>query len=660
MADKTPQGLGGSSDPFPKVTAAQLNQKPIDRLVPNSSLHAMVLGYLTSRLDASERAMSAFHSRWLMNEKKVQAYIDLPDYEKMIKQMNDEGKAPGAVEIHVPYTWATIHSVVTYLVHTIAGRKPMWQVATNRKDHATQARNMELLLQYNGDRRQLIRELFTYFLSGETYGLSVMKCFWLTEKRNRTKRRKQPLYGFMNKLIGSTAQTMREQVTVFEGNDVESVDPFLFFPDWRVPMTKVAKYGEFCFYRRFVGKHMALRAEKQGDIRWVAASGPLNHSSVGMLSDRDKRTQGEAIPGREGFGENHMSSMIQQDIGTCEIVPAELGLGDSEKPEKWLFIIHNKRQIVKAEPFNADHDMHPFAVSEPYGDGFGFGSLGLADLMGPMQDTVSWFINSHIHNVRTALNNMFVYDPSVIEEQDLKRPEPGKLIRLKRTAFGRDVRTIIQQLNVADVTQRHMDDLLTVTRFADSVSAITDNVRGLQDSGGRKTATEVRTSGEAAASRLAAHTRKISSQGISQLAEMMALNFQQNLSPEFEFQVVGPQEEGDKPISITAENIEGDFWFPIHDGTLPLDRVALLDVWRELFGVITADPELRQKFDMVRVFEWMAELSGAKRLGEFKLQVAPDATLAAAAKDGNIVPIGGSGGTPGINAAQGDRLASLP
>lgn len=657
MADKTPQGLGGTEDPFPKVTSKELGTKPILRLKPGSDTHARVRDYLCSRLNASERAMAAFYDRWTVNEKKVQAYIDLPDYEKLIKAMNEDGKAPGIVQVHVPYTWATISSVVTYLIHTIAGRKPMWQVSSNRNDHVQQARNMELLLQYNGDRRRMIRELFKFFQSGEIYGLGVMKCFWLTQKKMRTKTRKNKLYGFLNQVLGEQKARARELVTVFEGNDVETIDPFNFFPDWRVPMTKVATDGEFCFYRRFIGKHTALRAEKDGDLRWVSASGSMPRNSPGNSSARDVRTGGEATPGREGYGENHMSSMIQQDIGTCEIIPAELGLGESERPEKWLFIIHNKTQVVKAEPFNADHDMHPFSVIEPYGDGFGFGSLGLADLMGPMQDTVSWFINSHIHNVRTALNNMFVYDPSMIEEQDIKRPEPGKLIRLKRSAFGQDVRTIIQQLNVTDVTQRHMDDLQIVTRFADSVSAITDNVRGLQDSGGRKTATEVRTSGEAAASRLAAHTRYISSQGLTDLAEMMALNYQQNLSMEFELQVLG-SDDPESLISISAETIEGDFWFPIHDGTLPLDRVALLDVWRELFGVIISDPELRQTFDTTKVFEWMAELSGAKRLGEFKLQVQPDAALAAGAEAGNMLPFGGVGAaTPGVNADQGDRLA---
>jgi hypothetical protein len=366
---------------------------------------------------------------------------------------------------------------------------------------------------------------------------------------------------------------------------------------------------------------------------------------------------GDSISGRATSDEFAISNSVQKDVGTIELIPAELGLGKSERVEKWFFAIGNGRQILMAERFDSDHDMHPFAVTEPYTMGHSFGSMGMADLMGPMQSTVSWFINSHIHNVRSALNNMFVVDPSMVEMQDLKNPEPGKLIRLKRAAFGQDVRSILQQLKVTDTTKDHMKDLETITRFADGISAITDNVRGLQDGGGRKTATEVRTSGEAAASRLASHVRLISAQSITDLTEMMSLNYQQLISEEFQIRILG-KDGMENPIRITPEDLLGDFHYPINDGTLPLDRVAMVDVWKELFMGIAGDQELRQSFDIKEIFKWIADLSGAKSLDRFELNPMPDDMLAAQAQAGNVVPIGSPGGqTPGVTGSPGDRLA---
>jgi len=115
-------------------------------------------------------------------------------------------------------------------------------------------------------------------------------------------------------------------------------------------------------------------------------------------------------------------------------------------------------------------------------------------------------------------------------------------------------------------------------------------------------------------------------------------------------------------IAITPESITGDFHYPIHDGTLPLDRVALLDVWKEIFVAVAQDPELRGTFSLPKIFEFLADLGGAKNLDAFKLdvQVAPDEQVQEAAAAGNAVPVGGSGTTPGTVPAPGRRLAGAP
>jgi hypothetical protein len=255
------------------------------------------------------------------------------------------------------------------------------------------------------------------------------------------------------------------------------------------------------------------------------------------------------------------------------------------------------------------------------------------------------------------------------------------LIRLKRAAYGQDVRQAVQQLNVQDVTRGHIDDLQLFMTMGDALSAVTENIRGQQASGGRKTATEVRTSGEAAASRLASLAKRISAEGIVDLTEQMCVNTQQNLSQEFYLQLAG--EDGmDNPIQVSPEMLVGDFYYPIHDGTLPLDRVALLDVWKELFMAISQDPELRQMYNIGKIFDYIAELGGARNLESFKAmsndqmaqqmmqqgggvpgpsqqpqgaqgpqagrqdnpaQVVPDEQAQQQAQQGNAVPIGPSG-----------------
>lgn len=637
-------GLGNApKGNWPHLTEAQSRAQPIARLRPHSTLHAHVKAYILERLDMSEDAMNKFYGRWRAAEKRSQAYIDLVNWEQKLKEMNDEGKPPKAVNITIPYTFATISTVVTYLIHTFCGRKPIFQVSSYKKESVEAARLMELVLQYNADHTRLIRHLFQFLNDGALYGLGVLRTEWRRDFAPRTVWKTAERFGFGLEPQGQERYKVRENRLVFEGNEVASVDPFMFFPDPRVPMTEVNKRGEFVFWRSFEGKHKLKAEEIAGNISWVDAARPMSQGQLESggheISARSALSGGIAQPGAQaeiyGFKK---SSYYQIDQGTIEIIPAELGLGESEAPEKWIFAILNKDQIVQAEPLELDHGMHPVAVIEPYTMGYGFGQPGLADYLGPLQDTMSWLVNSHMDNVKTVLNNMLVVDPSRVELQDLKEPGPGKIIRLKRTAYGQDARTALNQLSVDDVTNKHVDDFQLFMRMADSISSVTDNLRGLQDGGGRKTATEVRTTGEAAASRLAAMARLVSAQGVVDLTEQLSLNLQQNLSEEFFIHVVGEQGRA-TPLTVSPEQLVGDFYYPIHDGTLPLDRVALLDAWREIFVAVVQDPQLRQTFDITRIFEYIAELGGARNLDSFKLNVQPDNVVADQAQAGNLAPI---------------------
>ena len=213
-------------------------------------------------------------------------------------------------------------------------------------------------------------------------------------------------------------------------------------------------------------------------------------------------------------------------------------------------------------------------------------------------------------NVRSALNNMFVVDPHYVEMQDLKDPGPGKFIRLKQAAMGRDVRTVLNQLSVQDVTASHIDNVSAFMRLGDILSGVNDSLKGVQP-GGRRSATESRITSESGASRQAALARMISAQGMTELAEMQASNVQQYQSMEFYLKIVGA--EG-LLVPIKPDDVQGNFYFPIHDGALPLDRVALLDVWKEIWMAVATNPQLAMQYNGPAIFEYMANLAGAKNL----------------------------------------------
>jgi hypothetical protein len=131
---------------------------------------------------------------------------------------------------------------------------------------------------------------------------------------------------------------------------------------------------------------------------------------------------------------------------------------------------------------------------------------------------------------------------------------------------------------------------------------------------------------------LAAHAKLISAQSLVDLAEQLCLNYQQFLSTSFSLSVLGDSQS----IQVTPETIVGDFTFPINDGTLPLDRIALVDVWKEVMLGVMQDQELRSTFSVPKLFAYIADLGGAKNLES--MRVSPDEQLQKQAQAGNIVP----------------------
>lgn len=644
------EGLLGEGRQAYSGPVVQEGENPLLALEPGSELHAHVLTELKRRLEWSERRMAVFYPRWRENENRLQAYlIQDSDQEQEDSEAGGEGKAPEVYNIVVPYAYATISTICTYLMQTFAGREPIFALKSEKSETLQAARIMEGVLTHGHSHKNFPRHLWNFLWNGQVYGLSAFRTTWCRDMKKRTR------------WVGGERQ--RKLEVVFEGNESVSIDPFCFFPDPSVPMVEVGDRGNFCFWRSFEGKHELLREQADGNLHWVEYAKAFTANSQDGWSNSSNRAGGDSTTPGTKENLDRANSIVQVDQGTVWIIPKEMGLGESEYPELWLFSIANKSQIIQAEPFDADHGGHPVGVSEPYAFGQGFGNLGMSDFLGPIQDAMSWLINSHMDSVKEVLNSTFVVDPSRLEMQDFKkgkdkkgRTRAGRLLRLKSSAVGTDVRTALQQLAVQDVTQNHVQDMKVMQLLGDAISGVNDNLRGLQDSGGRKTATEVRVTGEAGASRLATLAKVISIQALKKVAEQQIYNIQQYMDESFYLMLTG-KAGVESPLRVFPDMLVGDFHFKPHDGTLPLDKVATVEAWVQLISLIAGDQELRQNFDFVSLVEHVGDLAGAKGVEEFRINVdvmapgmqPPQGAMPMGAQGGNAPPQGAQQGGQGVS-----------
>jgi hypothetical protein len=299
--------------------------------------------------------------------------------------------------------------------------------------------------------------------------------------------------------------------------------------------------------------------------------------------------------------------------------------------------------VIGVQPLGALHNKFPFTVQELEPEGYGLSSRGIPEINQDIQNVIDWLVNSHFYNVRKALNNQVIVDPSRLVMQDVMDPLPGGVWRVKPEAYGQDVRTMMTQVPVVDVTQSHLRDTQFMIEMSQRAHGINDSIMGLVGAGGggRKTATEVRTSSSFGINRLKTSAEYFSAMAWAPLSQRMVQNSQQYFDQEKKLRIVGDLATTMGPtfLDVNPESIIGFYDYVPVDGTLPVDRFAQANLWRELLKQMHDFPEILMQYDVSKIFAWVAQLAGLKNINQFRIEVQPDAQLAAQAQQGNVVPI---------------------
>jgi hypothetical protein len=297
----------------------------------------------------------------------------------------------------------------------------------------------------------------------------------------------------------------------------------------------------------------------------------------------------------------------------------------------------------------------------------------MPEIMSGVQNTVDWLLNTHFFNVRAALNNQFIVDPSKLVVKDVQNSGPGFVWRLRPEAYGTDITKMFMQVPVTDVTTSHLADFQTMLGVGERTLGINDQIMGALNPSGRKTATEVRTTTGFGVNRMKTMTEYMSATGFAPHSQKLVQTSQQYYDATQKLRRVGSfaMEAGQAFLQVSPNDIVGFFDFVPVDGTMPVDRMAQANLWKELMGNLRMMPPIvAMSYDWGRIFAWVAQLGGLRNINQFKIEVMPDQMLAMQAQQGNVVPMPGRGkrGSPveagnsastqtGLNALEGGSSA---
>lgn len=619
------------------------------KLRPKDDLHASIRDKVMDKAFQSHSVISNRFSSWNEMDKYLTAYIPADEEERRV-QANDPRKP---VSIVFPYTYVVRETLMAYLAQAFI-QETIFMYKGAKPEDTKGAILLEQVIRKHCLKSKVGLSLMTMFKDDLSYGIGPVAPHWETRRGvRRIQREPGRMEGAFNRVTGREPVVEESVEILYEGNALQNIDPYNVLPDPNVSIHELQK-GEFFGWVEETNLMELLGRERDDEDYFNCRY--LKHiigRKITLTDNQSERSARTKISDRALEDQTNEVEVVHMYLN---IIPQDWDLGDAEYPEKWLFSIAAGEVIIRAKPLNLNHGMYPVACSSSNFDGYSIAPLSKLETLGGLQHTLDFLFNSHIANIRKALNDMFVVDPYMINYNDMKDPQPGKLIRLRRPAWGKGVRDAVMQLGVTDVTQQNIGDANFVLSWMNNIAGADESMMGAMRQGGpeRLTGQEFQGTRSSAMGRLEYMAQIIGLQAMQDIGYFFASHTQQMMSQDTYTDTVGRWQEvltkeygEDAQLKASPFDLLIDYDVEVSDGSVPGSNYS--PVWIQMFDTIANHPELNQSFDITRIFKHIARNSGAKNVGEFlrkggqmQPQQMGDEQVQREAEKGNIVPVGGN------------------
>jgi hypothetical protein len=619
-----------------------------------SPLHRKLLLRLSSYIKWAEKAQFDMHEEWRKSEETMMAYIPTSAADNRRNAARETGD-PQVTTMVLPYSYAVTMAAHTYFSSVMLARTPVHQFTGRHGEAQNQVNAVEAILSYQVGFGGAVVPYYSWLYDAGRYGFGITKTCWEKQVRQvATLVEEAPpadavdaqaaLLGYSSNPDEPKRSLKIEDVEIYEGNKVVNVSPFDFMQDPRVSLQDFQK-GEFCVHViNSLGWNAVLEKKNQGfymnleRVKTTSGSGQRRTYNGDVSRPRPQDYKFDGFDGPDA--PKHPTALELYEV-YVHMIPSEFGLGDRDKPELWCFTITQDLSIViGATPFGYYHCQFPFDMLKIDPDPYTLGARGFPKQLEGVQNTMDWLINTHYYNIRAALQNLFLIDPTRVNLTDLEDPLPGGIIRIRQEAAGQDVRTAIHQIPINDVTKQHLGEIPVMQAIGERIVGVNDSILGAMDNNGRKTATEVRTSTGFGVNRLKTVTEFMSAQGMGPHASKMLQNTQQFYSGQKKFRIAGDTlVEGGKFLMVDRQTIAGFYDFVHIDGALPVDRMAEAKMIQELVMQLASMPQLAMTYDIGRMIAYAMSRAGMKNVYQFRVDVRPDQLIAAQLTAGELEPV---------------------
>jgi hypothetical protein len=644
-------------------------------LRPGSELHDNIVSKVMDYADSSWEVMNLKYDKWREIDQKHGGFIPADDEEKVRRagKAEDWGDVRKFMSIVIPYSAATKQTLLAYLAKRFLMGPAIRYVGQGPEDMLA-AKKLEIVA----------NQQFNYLGAGENchrsfddalkYGFGAVSPDYVREERMVTRPRVSTEFSrMMDRVpIAKKFSTVRRKELRFEGTALVNLDPYRCLPDPRVPIDQCQK-GEFFgfFDTENIMSMLGNDGQKDGyfNVKYVRMAGAGTESRFALDNSGRGYTRsqkGETVIIRDDLTQQRESSHPLLVRMYIKLIPREWKLGDGTDPEIWSFVVANDTFLVKLTRHDANHGLFPVAIAAPLSDGYSLLPTSFSELVLGLQETLDALVNTHWANIFKANNDMIIYDPKIIRDDDMRKSAPGLRARIRSQFWGAaNLDNAVKQLNVHDVTRGHMQDVPMVMDWINRAYCTPDQTQGVIRAGGeRRSAAEFDTATSMAVTRQEHIAWIIETQYMKRVAEFYAENAQQYMSSKGWYRALGDWPEvlreqyGDGPVQVSQQDIlvpydvvtmEGRDTMGGEDASLTLQALEL--VLRNPIMITEGG------IDPVGIFFFWMRQRGARNLDQFRQKKTPlqppqmqtmmDGQLDQQVQAGNMVPLaeamGGNG-----------------
>lgn len=635
-------------DSFDKVTHSKvpLPEPQVGSGHPFKSAanHAKLLEYIQQRLYYGKQVRDMDLPRFVRTDQKIAGWMKLSKEDQVRQRQQDDEGTPVITKLNLPLAWVHIDDIMTYFAQTFAPNRGMfYHTATpSDTDQASQ-----IVVKMNNDAIQsgAYREILQGLFALLKYNQGGYFVNWTREE---------------GPILVQTEESDEPQVEMqirWQGNKMVAADNYNTFRDPSVPLHRLHLDGEFVAHANLRSHYWLQSRAAQG---FYFNLGECLDNEEGLTSLKYyKHPPQEARFNTEDATGTDWVSILSESAGYIkasgfELVtiylrlnPTEFGLipgGRKERAlrnryEVWKFTMLNDERIIEARYMNNIHGYLPCFMGTMNDDIMGQSQKSVAEILTPLQDFASFLVNTHIEGSRAKLYGTTLYDPTMIDLDQIPKGEVAARLKVKSTAYGKDIRSFIFQLNSEMDTERTMSDLEAIMGLVNQffpTQSLPSQIANID----RAVESQVAAVQQGANRRQQKAARLLDDTIFRNVRFAMYYNIIQYAADKEEITDVFTG----KPVTLDIANLrQSNLPFIIGQGLKAIDRMAAAGMLQNIIFALIQAPQAAQGLDLLGLIDyWTSMIDIDIDMKQFRLQptgpAGPDGTQPTTNPDGSPGP----------------------